>query len=525
MDLLQDFYNSCDPLQPATEAQYVETDASRGSESLVREFRRILKLAANKYRRLLFTGHIGCGKSSELKKLQRLLEHPEPGPGYHRYFVIYFDVRDYLDDYDTEIADILLAIVAELGDSFRERLGIELQDGYFTRRLGELKDFLASPVEINEAAVELFNVKPKIQRLKTDPTNRTKVREKLQPQLGTLLGEMDILFETAREKLKNLAVPDGGAPYHDFVFVLDDLEKIRRFAGKAEGLESQRELFVEHYAQLTGFNTHIIYTVPLALARSPDATSLRDHYSQPLVLPMIKTCQRAHPGERYEMGWKLLEELLARRAPQESLGAVMDADAVEFLIQYCGGSVRALLAFVQTACSETDAAPIERKHAVRAVQREMSAFSTSIPDGHWIKLAELSRNPDCFISNDDPASMIMLTMRTVLEYLNGGDDTTLSEEAEPWYRVNPVVCDSRNSERPRRGWRAARPRRRGSRELAFRHVFHRRFHACAAGGIVFHRCGRSGRGSRLGPRAKSQQRFHPALRLLQRCGPSGGSKR
>ena len=103
--------------------------------------------------------------------------------------------------------------------------------------------------------------------------------------------------------------------------------------------------------------------------------------------------------------------------------------------------MRTLLAFVQAACNETDEAPIERRHAVRAVQREMGAYATSIPERHWKMLARLFLSPDCFIPNDEPDSMVMLNMRSVLEYLNGGDEDELNDKAEPWYRVNPVVCE------------------------------------------------------------------------------------
>ena len=76
---------------------------------------------------------------------------------------------------------------------------------------------------------------------------------------------------------------------------------------------------------------------------------------------------------------------------------------------------------------------------MQAINREIQMYSTTIPEAHWAKLAGFVFKDDDSIPNDDEDSMVMLTMRTVLEYLNGGDEESFSEAAEPWYRVNPVV--------------------------------------------------------------------------------------
>lgn len=52
----------------------------------------------------LFTGHIGCGKSTELLRLKKELEHE----GFH---VVYFESSQDLEMGDVDVGDILLAIV------------------------------------------------------------------------------------------------------------------------------------------------------------------------------------------------------------------------------------------------------------------------------------------------------------------------------------------------------------------------------------------------------------------------------
>jgi hypothetical protein len=71
-DALKHIYNACDPYMPATAEYYYNCAEARGGSALVQEFQRHLFLA-NDYIYFLFSGHIGCGKSSELEQLKRSL--------------------------------------------------------------------------------------------------------------------------------------------------------------------------------------------------------------------------------------------------------------------------------------------------------------------------------------------------------------------------------------------------------------------------------------------------------------------
>lgn len=76
-DHLKTIYNACDPYKPATAEYYLDCSTARGSSRITQEVQRHLSLAADP-RALLFSGHIGCGKSSELAHLARTLADPIP---------------------------------------------------------------------------------------------------------------------------------------------------------------------------------------------------------------------------------------------------------------------------------------------------------------------------------------------------------------------------------------------------------------------------------------------------------------
>ena len=433
-DILKRVYNACDPYTPATPESYLDCAEVRGSAGLTDEFLRQLRLADD-HLCFLFSGHIGCGKSSELEHLAHTLANPQGSD--ERYFPILLNVSEYLDDYDVAPADILLSIVTEVAATLRAGVGIELKDSYFATRLKEVKDFFLSEVEIKEGELPLGQAKLKVQRLKKDPDARQKVRDKLAPQMGTMLSEINTVFDEARLALKKLMPATGENPYTDLVLILDNLEKIRRIAGKEEGLESQRELFIERYTQLTGMAAHVIYTVPLRLVRSPDGPQLEQRYGPMFVLPMVKVIER---GTRtpYEKGLDRMRHLLRKRLGGVELGDVFDPRALEFLLQYSGGHVRHLMVFVQNACGYASAAPIPLDAAHRAVQQTVRTYDSATPEAYWDKLAALDRSPDQKIPGGDDDYLVMLENLSVLEYVNGGGQDVFAA-AEPWYAVNPIV--------------------------------------------------------------------------------------
>ena len=90
LDLIK-FYKACNPSKtlivgnPEDQQYYIDFASVRGSD-IIRELERtITLLSGNRPTCQLFTGHIGCGKSTELFRLKDKLEKG----GYH---VVYFEL-------------------------------------------------------------------------------------------------------------------------------------------------------------------------------------------------------------------------------------------------------------------------------------------------------------------------------------------------------------------------------------------------------------------------------------------------
>ena len=296
---LNRIYNACNPFLPAPEGFYCDCREARGGDAFLKNvFKHLMRTDANvdgengekRFRHFLFSGHIGSGKSSELKHLvQKLKESNEQNV---TFFPIYIDTFDYLDVYDVSITDILLSIVTELSETLRKELNIWLKDSYFKTKFEEIKAAALTGIEINEGDLDIGIGKIKIQRLKQDPSARKIVRDALKTRIPTVVQEINLLFEEARLKVRKKTVGDTSLKYSDIVIIIDNLEKIQKFEETEEGLESYKKLFIDYYPQLTDLQSHVIFTVPLRLVRSSIAPTLREYYSEPFVLPMIKISQR-----------------------------------------------------------------------------------------------------------------------------------------------------------------------------------------------------------------------------------------
>lgn len=101
------FYRACNPSKTlvvgnAEDRQYyIDFSSVRGGKILEELGRTITRLLPDEPTCQLFTGHIGCGKSTELLRLKAELEQQ----GFH---VVYFESSQDLDMVDVDVTDIPL---------------------------------------------------------------------------------------------------------------------------------------------------------------------------------------------------------------------------------------------------------------------------------------------------------------------------------------------------------------------------------------------------------------------------------
>jgi hypothetical protein len=153
---------------------YIDFSSVRGSKIIESLKRTIALISPNEPTCQLFTGHIGCGKSTELLRLKAELEQE----GFH---VVYFESSQDLDMADVDITDILLSVAGQVSESL-EAIKIKLKPGYFTNLFTEIVDFLQTPIELEAEAELSIGIGKITAKTKESPKLRRRLREYLEPR-------------------------------------------------------------------------------------------------------------------------------------------------------------------------------------------------------------------------------------------------------------------------------------------------------------------------------------------------------
>lgn len=448
---LAKIYGACNPDNPAKQEYYQDCSEARGGNVFVEQIKDHIVLAnasmdefsidASDYKCFLFTGHSGCGKSSELRRLVRELQTYSEDT---RFYPIFIDANEYLDRFDVTITDILLAIATETADVLQRDENLKIKGSHFDHFKGKLKTVFTE-LQIEEIEIDLpYLPKTGIKRLAKDDSARKLVREALKDDTYLLLREINKLLNVARDKVRNLEAHSGQTQkYQDVVIILDNLEKIERFGEAEMGLESARKLFLQYSTQLTAIESHIIYTVPIDLMRSNDASVIGKLYDKSFVLPMVKVFQRDGVTP-FPVGIETMTEILKKRLGGIEREQAFTDEALDLLINYSGGHIRTFLLFAREACTDADGLPITADSVNYAINSEYQNISPSFfPPHTWETLAALDLSSSQEIPVEPKDCVEVLEKLLLFEYINGDDKTTGNHGNNrnlqtPWYAVNPI---------------------------------------------------------------------------------------
>jgi hypothetical protein len=179
------FYQACNPTplvmgNVEDRKYYIDFSSVRGGNIIKELGRTIARLSPDKPTCQLFTGHIGCGKSTELQRLKADLEEQ----GFH---VVYFESSQVLEMADVNVTDIMLAIARSVSESL-EAVQIKLKPGYFANLFTDIAELLQTPIEFSEAKFSLPGGIGEITaKTKDSPKLRSQLRQYLEPRTNGIL--------------------------------------------------------------------------------------------------------------------------------------------------------------------------------------------------------------------------------------------------------------------------------------------------------------------------------------------------
>ena len=419
---------------------YIDFSLVRGGDIINKLKNKITFFKPNEPTCSLFTGHIGCGKSTELLRLKAELEQED-------FHVVYFESSEDLEMTDVDIADVLLAIARQVSKSLEESQ-INLQAIGFRGLLESAAkvlnvDFKSVKVKVpvvGDVGVSkkdgefslAFGIGEITAKAKSDPQLREQLNQYLGPQKTQLLVTINQeLIEPAIIQLKQ-------QDKEGLVVIVDNLDRMDT-RPKSWGRPQQEYLFVDQGEYLTRLNCHLVYTMPLALKFSNDYGMLSQRFlEEPKVLPMVPV--QLKDGSKHEQGMALLRQMVLARAfpdldQQERLKKITEIfDSLESLDRLCyisGGHVRDLLRLLNEWIMEEMKLPLSRETLEEVIRARRTEMMMPISDAEWELVRQVRQRKKV---SDDLGYQNLIRSRFVFEYRDRGDF---------WFDINPILADAR----------------------------------------------------------------------------------
>jgi len=287
------------PLSAEQTDLYVDLDAVRGSSGLINRMAQHIRLSASPTCQLL-AGHRGSGKSTELRRLQGVLENGED-----KLFTVFCEILEDIEPNDVDFPDVLMAIIRQTAEQLSKRLSIKLKPGFFKQRWEEAKDILGREVDLTSIDLDVGLAKISA-AMKSSPNTRIEIRKLLEPRTNSWI-------EAANDVLDQAVLELSKKKYSGLVVIVDGLDKMTLRPHPAVGCSTAEYLFAERHAQLTGFRCHMIYTIPIALAyscRERDIANLYGHIAPPIV-PMTMIFDAT--GKKNKLGFVKFADVILKR--------------------------------------------------------------------------------------------------------------------------------------------------------------------------------------------------------------------
>ena len=417
LEVLQtiEFEEALEPSDP----RRVDTREARGSQKTLDRLARKLGFLMDSrrflppaQRHVLFFGHVGTGKTTELKFYGAHLKRTQC------FLPVEVDVPGVLDRNNLQYADLMMAMAHALLKALEQEsislpgAAVKELETWFAEKVEKREEVRDFSLEVKTGGEVQVGV-PLLARLfanfssafKANATYKDELRRVIRNTFTQLAQAFNRLISGAEEALAR----KWGKSSVRVLFVVDGTDKLRE--------EDRRRLFVEDTELLLAVNALAIYAAPIAL-KYEDA--LVGRLDADLVLPMIKL-QDGH-DTRCDAGWRAMRDILLKRADR----SLFDTDRdIERLIENSGGHPREMLRLLQLSCEFADAR-INADVVTQAVAQLASEYRRLLEPDDYTRLVQIDRSP-LDVGNDERIRRLLYCL-ALLEYNDG-----------TWRRSHPAI--------------------------------------------------------------------------------------
>ena len=350
----------------------------------------------------LFTGYSGSGKTTELKRVQKMAED-------FGYVVVYINADKFMDpNIEADISDIYNVIVYNSTIEINKLLGVSdnfEDEGYFAK----LNNLLQKEIDLKKVQTKNF-----VFEVKDTSTFREQVRNYIKDNFASF--KRDVKQELIR---LNDATKDVGKK--GLFVILDSMEKNKGISSNYAEVIKASEIIFSNRDNLD-LPLDIIYTVP---------SYLSERFKGIEFLPAVKVKDRKN--QEFKKGIDTLKELVYYRISREELISIFGKDyqdVLETIIKFSGGYPRDLLKVLRSLLLEENY-PVDATVIERVFQHERNdnseLLNTQLKEQLLLVQKEKSLNNIVDLETKDK----MLNNHLILRYMNN----------DLWFDVHPAVED------------------------------------------------------------------------------------
>lgn len=316
-----------------------------------------LETIANDFSKILFLGHRGCGKTTELRRIHQFLNNPS------RYFSIHIEIEKELEVNKMQAEDFFIIMVIKTIRQLKET-GLERATDCFDDLL---KDWL-SEKEVQEEISNTKSVEGNIggkvdtdgnfllkalnifkfdAELKGTLARESKSTTIIRSRIKTDLMDFVVKFNYALTEVREYCEAAGKG--RDLLFIIDGAEKTT--------FEFYEDVFQKNGHVLRSLNVNLITTIRLDAFYKLESKPNLDFF-QTVYVPMVLV-----NGENKGT----LAQVVSKRIDAESF---FGAGVLDYLVGMSGGSIRQLLRLTNQALLFNRGKKIDMERAQKTVSTE-----------------------------------------------------------------------------------------------------------------------------------------------------------
>lgn len=286
--------------------------------------------STNPYAKILFSGHNGSGKTTEINHLVALSEIQQ------KFEVIRINLAEDVGTQDLNFIDFIFEIMATIVLHLGKNHSQDLEKDS-TEFLNPLHDYCCSAggllEPIHEVAVtaseklkDLAKQAVKGQHIfKTGTYTKEELRDKLEPFLAELIECINV----AIQGIHHMIAPK------QLLLIIDDLDKI----------DSQcvKQIFVQCLEVIFSLCARVIFVLPIALTVSPDFSRVRNRADTSFTLGVLNPLDKNVNIAKQSI--QTLKQLVLKRAEE----CLFEKGALDALIKKSGGILKDLFCLLINA--------------------------------------------------------------------------------------------------------------------------------------------------------------------------------